>query len=77
MFKVVRETERYRCTRLLETEKTRITFIECKEDRLLDRIKIVKLGDVFTVPEEMIIFRYEDEQLLEQIVNMYKEQEVR
>lgn len=82
MFKVVRETEKYRHTRLLETEKTEITFVECKEDRWLDKIKIVKFSDVLTidvltVSEEMNIFRYEDEQLLEQMVKMYKEQEVK
>lgn len=77
MFKVVRETEKYRHIRLLDTGRMTITFIEDKVDRIYDKIRIVKLGNMFRNPEIVTVYRYEDEQALEQIVNMYREQEVR
>lgn len=77
MFKVVRETNKYRVTRLFESKIVRIVFVEDKENRELDRIKFIRCGNVYIPAERMVVYRYEDEQALEQIVNMYREQEVR
>lgn len=73
MFKVVRETEEYRRTRLLETKSLKITLVEDKENNKYDEIVIVKYGYKYLAPEIITVYRYEDEQALEQIVNMYRE----
>lgn len=77
MFKVVRETSKYKVTRLFESKTVRIVFVEDRENRELDRIKFIRCGNVYIPAETMVVYRYEDEQALEQIVNMYREQEVK
>lgn len=77
MLRVVRETEKYRITNLFESELICIKFVEDKQDSQMDRIKFIRLGNGYTDPEIVVFYRYEDEQALEQIVNMYREQEVR
>lgn len=75
MFKVTRETDSYRVTRLFESKMIRIVFLEDKRNRELDRIKFIRCGNAYMPSERMVFYRYEDEEALEQIVNMYKEQE--
>lgn len=75
MFKVVYETEYYKRIRLYETETMRINFVEDKQDRDYDRIKIVKLGNQYMDPESVVIYRWEDEQLIENMIKIYKEME--
>lgn len=75
MFKVVYETKNYKKIRLYETEIMKIDFVEDKQDREYDRINIIKLGTQCMEPETIIIYRYEDEQLIENMVKIYKEME--
>lgn len=77
MLRVVRETEKYKITNLFESELICIKFVEDKQDRQMDRIKFIRLGNGYIDPEIVTIYRYEDEQALEQIVNMHREQEVK
>lgn len=76
MFKVAIETEKYKITNLFESELICIKFVEDKQDRQMDRIKFIRLGNGYADPEIVVFYRYEDEQALEQIVSMYREQEV-
>lgn len=71
MYKVVYETEYYKKIRLYETETMKIEFVEDKQDRDYDKIKIVKFGNQCMDPELIAIYRYEDEQLIKGMLNTY------
>ena len=73
MFRVVFETKEYKRIRLYETETMKIEFVEDKQDRKYDRIRVTKLGNIYREPETIIIYRYEDEQLIENMIKIYKE----
>lgn len=68
---VTRETERYRHIILYETNTTRIKLVEDKQDRAYDKICFTKLGNEHREPESISVFRYEDEQLIEDMKRMY------
>lgn len=71
MLKVTRETERYRHIILYETNTTRIKLVEDKQDRAYDKICFTKFGNEYREPESISVFRYEDEQLIEDMKRMY------
>ena len=75
MYKIVYETKKYKKIRLYETEIMKIDFVEDKQDRDYDKIKIVKLGNQYMKPEPITIYRYEDEHLMENMIKIYKEME--
>lgn len=77
MFKVVYETKKYKKIRLYETQTMKIDFVEDKQDRDYDRIKIVKFGNDYIDidPESVVIYRWEDEQFMENMIKIYKEME--
>ena len=75
MYKVIHETEKYKTIKLYETKTIKVLFTECKNDRMYDRIKIIKLGNIYTDAQTIVIYRYEDEQLVENMINIYKEME--
>lgn len=69
--KVARETERYKHTVLYETNTTRVKLVEDKKDSAYDRICFTKFGNKYREPESISVFRYEDEQLIEDMKRMY------
>lgn len=69
--KVARETERYKHTVLYETNTTKIKLVEDKKDSAYDRICFIKFGNKYREPESISVFRYEDEQLIEDMKKMY------
>ena len=71
MARVTRETERYRHIVLYETSTTRIKLVEDKRDKAYDKICFTKFGNKYREPESISVFRYEDEQLLEDMKRMY------
>lgn len=71
MVRTVFETLNYKRVTLYETETTEIVFVECKSDNKYDRIKFVKLGNEYREPEVIVVYRYEDEQLIEGMLNTY------
>lgn len=73
MKKISFESKKYRRTILYETNKTRIMLSEDKRDRSLDRIYFVKLADTSMneEPEVITIYRYEDEQMLEDVIRIF------
>lgn len=75
MFRVERETSRYKVVVLYETEQTLIVFVEQKNNNNYDRIRIVRYGDRYSDPQEVIIFRYEDEQFVNHMVETFRNQE--
>lgn len=75
MYKLVYETKNIKKIRLYEAQTMNIDFVEDKQDRGRDRIKIVKLGNQYMDPELIVIFRWEDEQLVENMIKIYKEME--
>lgn len=71
MVRTVFETLNYKMVSLYETETTKIVFVKCIPDNKYDKIKFVKLGNKYREPEVIIVFRYEDEQLIEGMLNTY------
>ena len=73
MKNIVRETATYRTTRLYESKKMRIDFTEYKPDKTMDRIKFIRMANIKMneEPEIITMFRYEDEQLIEDMLKMY------
>lgn len=70
--RTVFETTKYKRTILYETNKTRIMFAECKQDRRYDRINFVKMHDDVGEDAEIIgIYRWEDEQFINDILKRY------
>lgn len=75
MYKVVYETKNIKKIKLYETQIMKIEFMEDKQDRDYDKIKIVKFGNQYMDPELIAIYRYEDEHLVENMIKIYKEME--
>ena len=71
MVRTAFETSNYKMVILYETETTEIVFVKCKQDSTYDRIKFVKLGNEYREPEVIVVYRYEDEQLIEGMLNTY------
>lgn len=71
MAKVVRETEKFIWITLLDTETFRISLVIDKKDHDYDRIGFLKVGRKYREPETIVVFRYEDEQLVESMMETY------
>lgn len=71
MAKVVRETERYKWVTLNETKEFLISLVIDKKDHDYDRIRFLKVGRKYREPEAIVVFRYEDEQLVESMIKTY------
>lgn len=71
MIRTVFDTPNYKRVNLYETETTKIVFVKCKSDNKYDKIKFVKLGNEYKEPEVVVVYRYEDEQLIEGMLNTY------
>lgn len=72
MPRVLSNTVNYKRTALYETETTRIILVEDKNDKRYDNIKFIKLGEYeYREPETVVVYRYEDEQLIEDMLKMY------
>lgn len=72
MATVRRESSCYRWTDLLETERCLIQFVEDKrQGREYDKIKVIKLGINGMTGECINIFRYEDEDAVNDMLKRY------
>lgn len=71
MVRTVFDTPNYKRVHLYETEATKIVFEKCKPDSTYDRIKFVKLGNEYRETEVIVVYRYEDTQLVEGMLNTY------
>lgn len=71
MVRTVFDTPNYKRVNLYETKTTKIVFVKCKPDNKYDKIKFVKFGNEYRETEVIVVYRYEDEQLIEGILNTY------
>lgn len=71
MIRTVFDTSNYKRVKLYETKTTKIVFVKYKPDNDYDRIKFVKLGNEYREPQVITVYRYEDEQLIEGMLNTY------
>lgn len=71
MLRTVYETNNFRRVVLFETEIFQIVFVECKYDRKLDNIKFIKMGNQEVEPEKVIIYRWQDENTVNDILKRY------
>lgn len=72
MFKV-RESKNFKRVVLHETEQTRIEYVKDKRNSSMDKIRFVKLGSVSmnTNPQIICIWRYEDEEIINNMLSLY------
>lgn len=68
--KVSRETEKYKVTKVYESKVFCIRFIEDKSDKTYDRVQFIKYGDKHMMPERLTIYRYEDEESIQDVERM-------
>lgn len=71
MVRTVFDTPNYKRVNLYETKTTKIVFVKCKSDNKYDKIKFVKLGNKYRETEVIVVHRYEDEQLIKDMLNTY------
>lgn len=71
MLKVTRETSDFRQITLFETKMLRIIFVECKYDKSLDNVKFIGLGTLTTEPEKTVIYRWQDEEAVNDMLRRY------
>lgn len=71
MLKVTRETSDFRQITLFETKMLRIILVECKYDKSLDNVKFIRLGTLTTEPEKTVIYRWQDEEAIDDILRRY------
>lgn len=70
MFKV-RESKIFKSVVLHETEQTRIEYVKDKLKPSMDKIRFVKLGNIYTEPQIICIWRYEDEETINSMLSLY------
>lgn len=71
MARIMYDTEKCKAVALYETESFRISFHHNKQNREMDNIKFVKLGTEYSDPVISWIYRYEGEQVINDILKMY------
>lgn len=71
MAEIVRETKKFIWITLLDTKTFCISLVIDKEDRAYDKIRFLQKGTQTIEPEMIVVFRYEDEQLIESMMETY------
>ena len=72
MAKVTRETGHYKWVTLFESKTVSIQYVQDKVHGMeYDRIRFIKYGTTSYDAEIFNVFRYEDEQLIEEMKRMY------
>ena len=69
--RIVYETENYKRTVLYESNATKIVFVQDKNDRTMDRIIVISLGNRYVEPRSISIYRYEDEDYINHMLDLY------
>lgn len=69
--KVFCETKNYKYVMLYKSNATMIYFAHNKNNRMLDRISITRLGTEYIEPKSVSICRYEDEDYINRMLNLY------
>ena len=71
MVKTIYETDNYRRELLFESETIRILFVLDKTNSDMDRILIIKMGDKYREPNAIVVYRYEDKELFNHMLDIY------
>lgn len=71
MVKTIYETNNYRRELLFESETVRILFVSSKTNSNMDRIIIIKMGDEYREPNTIVVYRYEDKELFNHMLDIY------
>lgn len=67
----VKETINYRRTYFLDTKYNMIVFVESLDDPEMDKIKIVTLGNKTQKEDVKTIYRYEDPDFINGVINAF------
>ena len=71
MVKTIYETDNYRRELLFESETIRILFVLDKTNSDMDRILIIKMGDKYREPNTIVVYRYEDKEFFNHMLDIY------
>lgn len=69
--RTISDTKIFKKVVLHETEQFKIEYVKVKRKSLMDRIRFVKLGNTYTEPQIICIWRYEDEETINSILSLY------
>lgn len=69
--RIVRDTRTYKRVVLYETKQTKIVYVQDKGNPTMDRIRFIKLGNMYTESQVVCIWRYEDEETINSMLSLY------
>lgn len=69
--RTISDTKIFKKVVLHETEQFKIEYVKVKRKSLMDRIRFVKLGNTYTEPQIICIWRYEDEETINSMLSLY------
>lgn len=69
--RIVRETRIYKRVVLYETKQIKIVYVQDKRNPTMDRIRFIKLGDMYTESQVVCVWRYEDEETINNMLSLY------
>lgn len=69
--RVISDTKIFKKVVLHETKQFKIEYVKDKQNSLMDRIRFVKLGNTYTEPQIICIWRYEDEETINSMLSLY------
>lgn len=69
--RIVRETRIYKRVVLYETKQIKIVYVQDKRNPTMDRIRFIKLGDMYTESQVVCVWRYEDEETINHMLSLY------
>lgn len=71
MVKTFYETNNYRQDLLFESETIRILFVLDKTNSDMDRMLIIKIGDKYREHNTIVVYRYEDKEFFNHMLDIY------
>lgn len=69
--RTISDTKIFKKVVLHETEQFKIEYVKDKQNSPMDRIRFVKLGNIYTEPQIICIWRYEDEETINNMLSLY------
>lgn len=65
------DTKNYKRVVLQETEQFKMVYVQDKQNPQMDKIRFIKLGNTYTEPQIICIWRYEDEETINSMLSLY------
>ena len=65
------DTKNYKRVVLQETEQFKMVYVQNKQNPQMDKIRFIKLGNTYTDSQVICIYRYEDEETINNMLSLY------